>query len=184
MNSDVRALPVGAVDVDTAVRWVRAMTARGVYSHNTGRMRATALEQLASMLEPDENRDAEAVLERLDVLARHWAAERMRRPETASAYLRRARAALRDFLSFRAAPGRFRPTVRRRETDKAPARARKRKAVRSRPAPDTSFARDCPLGDGRVFRFEVPEGWQLADVERVIDHLATLASDYRSDWRD
>ncbi len=177
--SDVRALHASEVDVDTAVRWVRAMTHRGVYSHNTGRMRATALEQLAAMLEPDSDRHAKAVLSELPRLADLWAAERMRRPETAAAYLRRARAALSDFLAFRASPGSFRPMVKKRAPSASPERPRKRALTES---PGDAPLRDCPLGDGRSFMFQVPEGWCLADVERVITHLSTLARDFRSDW--
>ncbi|MEL6544158.1 MAG: hypothetical protein AAFQ82_06000 [Myxococcota bacterium] len=176
MMTDVRALHASDVDVDTAVRWVRAMTHRGVYSHNTGRMRATALEQLAAMLEPDDARDAQTVLDRLPELADLWAAERMRRPETAAAYLRRARAGLKDFIAFRAAPGAFKPSVKKRPPS--------RRAPSARPEKKRSNEglRDCPLGDGRSFHFKVPEGWCLADVERVIAHLATLARDFRPDW--
>lgn len=156
------------------------MTHRGVYSHNTGRMRATALEQLASMLEPDADRHAQAVLAALPQLADLWAAERMRRPETAAAYLRRARAALSDFLAFRASPGSFRPTVKKRKS--RPRSEGRAPESRAKPPVESPELRDCPLGDGRSFRFQVPEGWCLADVERVITHLSTLARDFRPDW--
>lgn len=149
------------------------MTARGVFSHNTGRMRATALEQLAGVLEEDESRAAESVLAMLPTLVDRWAAEFMRKPETAASYQRRARAALRDFLAFRESPGSFKPTL-VRSTPSAPRKKRK-----VQPSPATTGARDCPLGDGRVFRFEVPPGWCMADVDRIVDHLATLAHDYR-----
>lgn len=159
--------------METAVRWIRAMTQRGVFSHNTGRMRATALEQLALVLEEHESREAQAVLDMLPTLVDRWAAEFMRKPETAASYQRRARAALTDFLAFRESPGSFKPSLVR----SAPRKPRKK---RLRPKEEEAGLRDCPLGDGRTFRFEVPAGWCMADVNRIVDHLATLAHDYRS----
>ena len=178
MTSERSTVGTGSsVDVDTAIRWLRAMTARGLYSKNTGRMRATALEQLVAGLGPDDSRDAATVLMRLDELADLWARDRLRRPETASSYQRRARAVQRDFLSLRAAPGSFRPAV-------PPKSKQKSRRSKTKAAEGVNAARrDCPLGDGRHFRFEIPEHWSLADVERVLDHLATLAVDYRPGWK-
>jgi hypothetical protein len=87
--------------------WLKAMGQKGVYGGAAARLRATALEQLSSVLGSDEPDDAKWLLEHIDVIARRWATKNRANPGTAGTYLSRARTSLREFLAFQEDPTKF-----------------------------------------------------------------------------
>lgn len=95
--------------VDEVKTWLKAMGERGVYGGASARIRATAIERLATVLAKDEPRDAKWLLEHMDDVARRWATKNQANPTTTETYRSRAKATLRDYLEYQKDPAKFRP---------------------------------------------------------------------------
>lgn len=178
--------------LDDVRGWVAAMGTKGIFNGATARLRATALNQMETILGPDEPREARWVLDNLKSIAQRFAIKNQSNPETAATYESRARGALTDYFKYLENPTRFSPRAARarpvrpvresesrasadesaqlqtRQLDQAPALQR------------VSHSRECPLGKDRTpFRYELPsDGLVMADVLRIAMHLASGAHDF------
>lgn len=184
--------PFEGDDADTLIRWLQAMTRRGLYGPNAGRTRVTALQQLLSVLDEDEPRDCTTLLERCDALAERWALRNDVRPATIHSYRRRARAALDEFAQFRADPNGFRARQEKRERKRRRESQRLGSAREASVKPPRRAEENAPLATGstpklehhypldgdRDFRFALPRELTLKDVRRIAAHLETYATDF------
>lgn len=174
--------------------WLSIMAERGVIPANSARLRATAVEQLSTVLGPEEPRDVAAVLAGLEDITRRWATKTMANPETAATYQQRARRALQDFIDFQADPTGFRPKAPKvvrlvQEGEKAAKRVPKQAELIPAPkAPEQPAAtqaeqkspeRGFPLSDGEEFYYRLPRrGLTVKEVRKIVWHLLATTSDW------
>ncbi|MFO0568167.1 MAG: hypothetical protein U0263_21080 [Polyangiaceae bacterium] len=168
--------------------WLEAKASRGELPASTARLRSTALNQLTSVLDDDESRDPTLLLAKLEELTTRWATLNPEaKPDTARAYLSRARTALNDWFAWKADPTTFKFT-RKQGAGKAATGPK----AKSPPAPTKSPERDdldfrrFPLGGGRgefVFATTATE-LTVSDVRRIACHLLTCATDFDPSQRD
>lgn len=171
---------------DAVKNWINSMAEKGLYNGETARFRVTALERLLSVMGPDEPQDAESILRDLDTLARRWATRNNGTPDTARAYVSRARGALTDYLEFQSDPTGFKG--RRRGKTRDESRPRKRVAVEKVRRTQTTIAPNppeepklsrFPLDEGHDFLFALPRRTLTAkDVRRIAFHLMSYAADF------
>lgn len=112
--------------IDELKAWLKVMSERGVYGGAAARVRATAVEQLSSVLGSDEPKDPAWLLANIDAVANRWATKHHATPETTSTYRSRAKSTLTEFLEYTRDPSKFRGPRSRKspknETPKAPPR--------------------------------------------------------------
>lgn len=101
---------LGMETIEDVKTWLQAMGQKGMYGGAGARLRATALEQLTSVLGEDESRDPKSLLDGLDDLARRWATKNRANPSTTNTYRSRAKATLKEYIEFHQDPTKFRPS--------------------------------------------------------------------------
>jgi hypothetical protein len=186
----------GGHELEKVKPWLEAMAERGTIQGTTARLRATALDQLTSILAEDEPRVVEWVLEKLDEIAARWATKNNAKAETAQAYKSRAKGALEGFLQYNENPLGFRPTGKaarakspRKNTERQPSEATPEALgpspsstlqAQTNSAGAAGLDRSYPLdSNGKEFRFRIPSGGiTMRDVQRIGWHLATIATDF------
>lgn len=94
--------------IDEVKAWLRAMSDRGMYGGSTARVRATAVDQLASVLGGEEPRDPAWLLANIDAVANRWATKHHANPGTTNTYKSRAKTSLAEFLAYQKDPSKFR----------------------------------------------------------------------------
>lgn len=94
--------------IDELKVWLRAMSDRGVYGSAAARVRATAVEQLTTVLGEGEPKDPAWLLENIDAVTNRWATKNHANPDTANTYKSRAKSTLAEFLDYVEDPSRFR----------------------------------------------------------------------------
>lgn len=172
--------------------WIAAMADRGNYQPTSARLRATALEQITSVLAEDESHDPQWVLDNIDSITARWATKNNAKGETGQTYKSRAKGALEDYFRYQLDPLAFKPRVKAVPSEPAK-KSTERKAARAEDdtedemdttaappvAPPPSF-RSYPLdGQGKEFLFQLPPGGLTTrDVQRIAWHLATMATDF------
>jgi hypothetical protein len=182
-------------DLNQVKTWLAAMGERGIYQPTSARLRATAIEQITSILAEDERSDPQWVLENLDDLTARWATKNNANGDTAQTYKSRAKGALEDFFRYQQNPLGFKPRVKvvssvpakkgeRKPTKEAsaevPAVAPPPAAAAAAPQPGAPMDRSYPLdGQGAEFMFRLPSrGLTVRDVQRIAWHLVTMATDF------
>ena len=186
--ANVRAINEGVNEThDTVCQWVVQMAERGELPENTARIRATALEQMVTVLDGTEPRDPVWLHENIDDIGRRWAVKNTAKPATAITYIGRARTLLGDYLRWKADFKGFKFKIREPETKAKKAAPRDVEAPAAAPAalpPSPTGAGDVqmrrfPLSDGREdFRFILSPGFTMNDARKIAFHLATLAEDF------
>jgi hypothetical protein len=184
------------VPMADVVGWTEKQTEKGDMGGSGGRLRVTALRQMAEQVAVDEPDDARWVLANIERLADRWARKNTgNKADTARTYASRAKTTIEEYLRWSAAPSAYDPK-------KPPARAERkpepRKAVAAEAAPVVAATsvqqapipkapanavaelRSCPLGQGREpFRYSLPaEGLTVKDAMRIAYHLVTVCDDY------
>jgi hypothetical protein len=189
--------PQQVYDINQVRAWLTAMGERGIYQSTSARLRATAIDQITSILAMDERNDPQWVLDNLDDLTARWATKNNAKGDTAQTYKSRAKVALEDFFRYQQDPLSFKPRV--KVVSPEPAKRSERKpakeastaeafsdtptaaaSVPTRPASPARGFRSYPLDtQGAEFIFQLPAaGLTLRDVQRVAWHLATMATDF------
>ncbi|WP_437833807.1 hypothetical protein [Sorangium sp. So ce1153] len=118
VHADVNGIPYEEV-----TGWLQTKADRGEIPQVTAKLRITALNQLVTILGPEEPRDAEWLLGNIEDLGRRWATKTQGNPETARTYAGRARSALSDYIAWKRDPLKFRF----KSKEASPERARKSK---------------------------------------------------------
>lgn len=180
-------------DLARVKEWVISMGDKGIYQATSARLRATAIDQLTSVLAEDEPKDPRWVLDNIETITMRWATKNDAKRDTATTYRTRAKGALEDFFNFMANPLTFKPRVRAvaaepaKRTDRKAAKVEEDteaeeaidKAPSAAPPPPVTNLRSYPLPDGAEFKFILPDrGVTTKDVQRIAWHLATMATDF------
>ncbi len=190
-DSKVATIPncVNDASVDEVIAWAQKMADRGTLDAKTVQLKTNALRQLVSVLDADEHMDLTTIVNNVDHLGKRWAIKNSANPETTRTYIGRARTLLNSFFDYQRDPMGFEPQGKKGAAAAASGESarpkRKRKApstpeAQPQSSPSSSFR--FPLGDGRVFRFDLPaEGINSRDAKRIAYHLMTLANDFDPD---
>src|SRR5450432_2748248 len=93
--------------IEDVKAWVKSMGEKGIYGGAAARLRATAIEQLSSVVGADEKADPATLLKNIESVAKRWATKNRANPGTANTYLSRARSTLKDYIAFQNDPTKF-----------------------------------------------------------------------------
>jgi len=186
--------------------WAGVMAKRGVIAENSVRLRQTAVNQLETILEEDEPREAQWFLSNLKTITQRWTIKNSANPDTAQTYESRARRLLSDYLQYIENPTGFTPRVAKARTRKPKEQDAAKPEVDDSDddAEDTVIAsatgqstivtppptasgqpampkfHEVQLGkDKEPFRYVIPDaGLTMADVNRIAIALAANAHDF------
>jgi predicted transcriptional regulator len=160
--------------IDEAKAWLQAQRDRGDLNDTTGRLRITAISQLATMIADGEEKTVQWMLENIETLGRRWANKNNGNSDTTREYISRARTALTDYLRFVADPLAY-------KTGKSNERTPKQSASHGSKSDtaDTGFARTAQ-------EFKLPKSsydelckviraYALAKVDASINEIAELS---------
>ena len=98
--------------MDEVKAWLKTMAEKGYYVGNAPRLRRTAIEQITSILGPDEPKDADWVLANIDAIGRRWANIKNADPQTLRDYVGRVKSTISDYFIYRNDPAKFKPKAR------------------------------------------------------------------------
>lgn len=187
----------GSATVEGVCTWIEGHVEKGNLPATGGRLRATALRMLVTVLGDDEPKnDARWVLDNLDAISSRWITKNnTMKPETARAYEQRARGALELFFEWSKDPKAFKFEPKSTAEKKTAERTAKTppppqvaaapivappEPVKPKAFGGSSEVRNFPLGEGREpITFVIPpEGISFADVRKFSVHLFTLAKDF------
>jgi hypothetical protein len=181
--------------IEDAKTWVKAMGAKGKWTDVATRNRLTALEAVSSMLGPDDDHSARAVLEKVDVLTRDWATKNTKDGKTQANYRGSVRSTLRIYLAYLEDPAKaqaqFDAVAAKPRKPKAKAEDASEELPLAPPAAATAATGAAvqkvapqgdllsyPLGDGRVVRVSFPENFTIRDLAKFSCFAATFCADF------
>lgn len=170
-NEELQAVLTAEPTTRTLMRFVDALVGVSKHSAEQARLLRTAINRVSSARTTSEPDDAEWMLTNIEILLNRLLEEGAR-PGTVKTYRSRAEAVCKDFLRFRRQPLAYLQEL-SAESAASPV------PRRTRPAPVTKSLLACPLGEGRVFQYQLPpEGLSRKDVERIAVHLWALSNDF------
>jgi hypothetical protein len=172
----------GSADfVNDILGWAEEMEKKGLYDHSTSKNLRTALKALVTVLDPDEQRDADHLIAEMESIAERWARANRANPATMRAYKQRAIALLEDYVGYMKDPASFKG----RGGTSAPKRPERKEERRAAPPPASGAADPAVasfntfrLPNGKVFRYSLPDNFTIEDLRRVVYHLLPATADF------
>lgn len=152
--------------IDDAKAWLKAQKERGDMNGTTGRLRITAIDQLAAFIAEGEQKTAQWMLDNIELLGRRWINKSNGTPDTAQTYISRAKAALADFLRFQADPLNYKPT---RNGDRPPKRS-------ASPSPKETTGDETATRSAQDFKLPKSSYDELCKVIKAYAHAGPEAS--------
>jgi hypothetical protein len=185
--------------IDEVLQFASDMHRRGQYATAKAKGLENALRQLVGVLDPEEPRDPQSVLDNIGDIASRWGRKETANPETIQTYASRAKRLLQDYLRYMANPATFRveskpgkvksEKKRKRDQDERPEAAEAASATHDDAAAHGPHAQprakaaphrfELPLPDGRVFAYTPPEMLLQEDLLRLVVHLMPLTADFK-----
>jgi len=160
--------------IDDAKAWLQVQRDRGDLNGTTGRLRITAIDQLATMIADGEERTVQWMLENIDTLGRRWVNKNNGRPETVRDYISRTRAALSDYMRFVADPLAYKSGKSADRTTKQPTAHSTRDTASD--AGSARTAQEFKLPKSSYDELcKVIKAYALAKADASIDEIANLS---------
>lgn len=189
-----KASAVNNSNITSVTDWIHSQVRKGDMDESTGRHRTTALQQMLSMVDENEPKDPQWMLENMPRLRERWARKNKdSKASTAQTYASRAGIVLREYLKWEEAPDKYVPLAGRRTSTSKPSKKNKAPKKDS-PQCEAAVALNAvepkvqatnefhafPRSKGHEcfeYRF-LKEGITFDDVKKFAIHLLTLADDF------
>lgn len=185
-----------AATIDDAKAWVKAMGERGKFSATSWKYRVAAIEALESMLAPEDDHSAQALLDNVDTIAADWARKNNGDGKTMRNHRGSVRSSLKLYLAYLADPAKAQaqfeslaakptrskakaaPTTEELPLAPSPASGAPAPLAAHKPVTPQAEMRSYPLSEGRVVQFRLPEKFTTVDLAKLSCHLATYCEDF------